>query len=217
MKARKVLVALLAVVVLASICEARALNPKLGRWLSRDNIRYVQGLTLYEYASSHPPSATDPTGLIAVTACESSKAEDAHFSKRCSDECNYQLFTRYHGNVKQCPLAVTMCEGTTPWCCVCVFIADDQYPDCGSAVTDCLAEHELVHCGQGCPRPPDGSMKQACQEAQGYTQEWACLNARLGACDGMPDAEKCRADILRRMDAVLTIRDRLQQRCDTEL
>jgi hypothetical protein len=37
--------------------------PDLGRWLSRDPLGYVDGMSLYEYVGSYPMNITDPSGL----------------------------------------------------------------------------------------------------------------------------------------------------------
>ena len=47
--------------------RARALDPHLGHWLSRDSAGYVDGLNLYEYVASKPLRAVDPSGNDAVT------------------------------------------------------------------------------------------------------------------------------------------------------
>ncbi len=37
-------------------------HPRLGRWLQRDPLGYVDGMSWYEYVKSSPLRATDPTG-----------------------------------------------------------------------------------------------------------------------------------------------------------
>ena len=46
--------------------RARAYDPEAGRFLQRDPLGYVDGLTLYQYASSSPGSVTDPLGEHTV-------------------------------------------------------------------------------------------------------------------------------------------------------
>ena len=41
----------------------RTYHPRLGRWLQRDPIGYVDGMSLYEYCGSGPVVGTDPDGL----------------------------------------------------------------------------------------------------------------------------------------------------------
>ncbi|HUT91467.1 MAG TPA: RHS repeat-associated core domain-containing protein [Thermoguttaceae bacterium] len=41
----------------------RMYHPTLGRWLSRDPIGYADGMSLYAYVSSSPPTRLDPLGL----------------------------------------------------------------------------------------------------------------------------------------------------------
>ncbi len=43
----------------------RMYHPLLGRWLQRDPLGYVDGISLYEYCRSRPASAADPLGLDA--------------------------------------------------------------------------------------------------------------------------------------------------------
>lgn len=45
------------------VCH-RSYHPTLGRWVQRDPIGYVDGMSLYEYGQSAPTSATDPHGLF---------------------------------------------------------------------------------------------------------------------------------------------------------
>jgi RHS repeat-associated protein len=42
---------------------ARTYSPRLGRWMQRDPLEYVDGVNLYVYASSSPLISTDPLGL----------------------------------------------------------------------------------------------------------------------------------------------------------
>ena len=44
----------------------RMYHPTLGRWLQRDPLAYVDGVSLYEYVGSAPPRATDPSGCTSV-------------------------------------------------------------------------------------------------------------------------------------------------------
>jgi hypothetical protein len=37
-------------------------HPTLGRWLQRDPIGYIEGMSLYAYAAAMPPNAVDPLG-----------------------------------------------------------------------------------------------------------------------------------------------------------
>ena len=41
----------------------RAYHPLLGRWLQRDPLGYVDGMSLYEYVGSMPANSVDPYGL----------------------------------------------------------------------------------------------------------------------------------------------------------
>lgn len=41
----------------------RVYDPRLGRWLERDPIGYVDGMNLYQYTNSSPVVSLDPTGL----------------------------------------------------------------------------------------------------------------------------------------------------------
>ncbi len=45
---------------------ARTYSPHLGRWLHRDPLGYVDGVSLYEYVCSDPISSKDPFGLITI-------------------------------------------------------------------------------------------------------------------------------------------------------
>lgn len=47
-------------------------NADLGRWISRDPMRYVDGTSLYGYARSNPQNASDPSGLSCsgTTSCQ---------------------------------------------------------------------------------------------------------------------------------------------------
>ena len=42
----------------------RVYHPTLARWLQRDPIGYVDGMGLYEYATSTPAMQADPFGLF---------------------------------------------------------------------------------------------------------------------------------------------------------
>jgi RHS repeat-associated protein len=42
---------------------ARDYDPVIGRWTSKDRIRFVGGVNFYEYVGSDPVNYTDPTGL----------------------------------------------------------------------------------------------------------------------------------------------------------
>jgi RHS repeat-associated protein len=44
----------------------RYLHPRLGRWVSRDPLGYVDGMGLYEYVRSNPSVGLDPLGLLAA-------------------------------------------------------------------------------------------------------------------------------------------------------
>jgi len=46
----------------------RMYHPTLGRWLQRDPLGYVDGLSLYQYCGSGPLGATDPMGQCADSA-----------------------------------------------------------------------------------------------------------------------------------------------------
>ena len=65
MKAESLLVVALAasVVLLASGPASAVYHPTLGRFVQRDPLGYVDGMGLYEYVASRPPSARDPQGL----------------------------------------------------------------------------------------------------------------------------------------------------------
>lgn len=43
--------------------RARELHPRLGRFMQRDPLGYVDGMSLYQYLNSHPVMATDSLGL----------------------------------------------------------------------------------------------------------------------------------------------------------
>ena len=59
-----VLVAILAVLALSGISEARWYDPESGRFLSEDPIGFEGGDTnLYVYTKNNPVNLTDPTGL----------------------------------------------------------------------------------------------------------------------------------------------------------
>ena len=47
--------------------RARTLDHRLGRFLQRDPLGYVDGMSLYEYAGSEPLGAVDPLGLAPTT------------------------------------------------------------------------------------------------------------------------------------------------------
>ncbi|WP_409994657.1 RHS repeat-associated core domain-containing protein [Blastopirellula marina] len=42
----------------------RYLHLQLGCWTTRDPIGYIDGLNIYSYCNSNPPTILDPTGLI---------------------------------------------------------------------------------------------------------------------------------------------------------
>ena len=44
----------------------RALNTKLGRWISRDPISENGGVNLFAYVGNNPASLTDPSGLVVI-------------------------------------------------------------------------------------------------------------------------------------------------------
>jgi RHS repeat-associated protein len=43
----------------------RSYSPRLGRWIQRDPLRYIDGVSMYEYVAGGPLSSTDPIGLQA--------------------------------------------------------------------------------------------------------------------------------------------------------
>jgi len=91
MNTRTVLASLLALVVLASISEARVLNPSLGRWLSRDPAGYVDGVSLTRYASSAPVLKTDSFGMccgVAFSVVDTS-------TDGGNDDCGIELHCRH--------------------------------------------------------------------------------------------------------------------------
>ncbi len=45
------------------LARNRWYEPKLGRWIERDPLEYVDGMNLYEYVRSRPIDGLDPTGL----------------------------------------------------------------------------------------------------------------------------------------------------------
>jgi len=56
----------------------------LGRWLTRDPIGYdANTASLYEYTSSMPPSAFDPSGLLAVCCRPQRKVRGVEFIDHC--------------------------------------------------------------------------------------------------------------------------------------
>jgi len=123
MTTRTALVALSALVALASICQARALNPSLGRWLSRDPIGYRDGVAvipsqlapqscacrhstvipsgLYAYCSCTPIAKSDPTGLIG----EWTWCLIAH------PECFLRANERLQGRLNDCDDLYRLLEG----------------------------------------------------------------------------------------------------------
>ena len=46
----------------------RTYSPRLGRWLQRDPLGYVDGVNMYEYVASRPLGMVDPTGLQGAPA-----------------------------------------------------------------------------------------------------------------------------------------------------
>jgi hypothetical protein len=81
---RSLLVVAVAIVVVASVCSHTAFgyyHPALGRWLSRDPVRYRGGPNLYGYVASNPVLGRDPSGLWPPGQHESltRKALDAVF------------------------------------------------------------------------------------------------------------------------------------------
>jgi RHS repeat-associated protein len=48
-------------------CRNRYLEPRNGRFMTRDLEGYLQGMNLYEYANSGPAGAVDPLGLLKMT------------------------------------------------------------------------------------------------------------------------------------------------------
>jgi len=45
--------------------RARFNNPRIGRWMQRDPLGYVDGLSLYAYVQSNPVIGNDPSGFVA--------------------------------------------------------------------------------------------------------------------------------------------------------
>ena len=54
----------IAVLTLHAFARARYYHPRLGRFIQRDPIGYVDGVNLYEYTRSNPIAATDPYGNV---------------------------------------------------------------------------------------------------------------------------------------------------------
>ena len=45
----------------------RYYHPKLGTWLQRDPLMYINGMSMYEYCMSRPIIGVDPLGLGGLT------------------------------------------------------------------------------------------------------------------------------------------------------
>jgi RHS repeat-associated protein len=54
-------------------CQTRFYNPNVGRWLSVDDVSYLDpasigGLNLYAYCGNNPVMYTDPSGYFVITS-----------------------------------------------------------------------------------------------------------------------------------------------------
>lgn len=117
MKTRTVLAVLFALVVLAGICEARVLNPSLGRWLRRDPVGLVEGdMSLYSYAGSQPLWHVDPMGLVTVLCNGEAGMQNQALMNpldRTAPECfAYAPGETYRGINLRC---FCQCAGDDPW------------------------------------------------------------------------------------------------------
>lgn len=51
----------------------RVYDPRMGRWLQRDPLGYVDGMSLYAYVGNDPAGAIDPMGLMEEDGAERSR------------------------------------------------------------------------------------------------------------------------------------------------
>jgi RHS repeat-associated protein len=81
----------------------RYFSPMLGRFLSRDNLKYTDGLNLYQYVQSRPTISVDPLGTDTISAhAYVKRREGSTSSKNDSNEVHLATKIEVH------------CEGTTP-------------------------------------------------------------------------------------------------------
>jgi len=48
----------------------RFYHPNLGRWMQRDSLGYIDGMSMYEYVLGNPLTFVDPSGLLTRAECE---------------------------------------------------------------------------------------------------------------------------------------------------
>ncbi|MCK6486670.1 MAG: hypothetical protein L6R00_21380, partial [Phycisphaerae bacterium] len=141
----------------------RYLDPKSGRWLSRDPIREIGGLDIYAYVRNQPTCRSDPLGL------------------KCAQWRTRQPEPATSGT--DCPLpprTVCVCiDGILqPW----IHPDDAVKPP---QVVECIKVHENVHCEQIlalCPEETPGSI---CQGSGNYCLPW-CIEPQLNPQQAPP-------------------------------
>jgi RHS repeat-associated protein len=72
----------------------RYYHPRLGRWVSRDPLGYVDGMSLYQYVRSGPLSMLDMLGLVAVSSARGETPEE-----RLRRYEELYSFLREHGEI----------------------------------------------------------------------------------------------------------------------
>ena len=79
------------------LSRRRILDPRLGRWLKRDGMEYVDGPNLYEYVSSRSVRLVDPSGLMGVEVApgggdggDGDEEEGPSVDPESSEECKQQ-------------------------------------------------------------------------------------------------------------------------------
>jgi hypothetical protein len=84
----RILTALFALFILAASVQPAAAHydPKLGRWMERDPIRYGDGMNMYQYVASNPVRFVDPSGMKLVIERDSQRGSTLRCLKRfCKD------------------------------------------------------------------------------------------------------------------------------------
>ena len=186
--------------------RARILDPRLGRFMQRDPLGYVDGMSQYEYVRSRPTTILDPTGTLAIQCCreELSSAKNNRTAKHLlsivKDLYRPQRINRRNPGQRRFSGSNRPSFRKLP-CLTSIRCVDDEdqsyrgayYPDTGKIVinaprvndyNDVLQTliHELAHAIGSCRKAPKSCSECMQEEIRAYFVAGSCNRNAPTAC-----------------------------------